>query len=175
MAAEAGISLRHIPSPVICNYKTREDGVQWTKLASGKAADVPVWSGLEIELKATGRYSEPYQQVEVWAELQGPGFHRRVYGFWDGDSTFRIRMTAPAAGKWQWTTGSNQEDAGLYGRSGNFTAVPATAAQLAAQANLRGIVRATPDGRGLQYADGTPFFLVGDTWWSVPTYKFPLP
>ena len=35
------------------------------------------------------RYSEPYQQVEVGAELQGPGFHRRVYGFWDGDSTFR--------------------------------------------------------------------------------------
>ena len=36
------------------------------------------------------------------------------------------------------------------------------------------MIEATPDGRGLQYADGTPFFLLGDTWWSVPTFRFPL-
>src|SRR6185312_7790024 len=30
------------------------------------------------------------------------------------------------------------------------------------------------DGRGLEYADGTPFFLVGDTWWALPSYRFAL-
>ena len=46
--------------------------------------------------------------------------------------------------------------------------------ELAANPNRRGMIRATADGRGLEYADGTPFFLIGDTWWSVPSYRFPL-
>ena len=50
-------------------------------------------------------------------------------------------MTAPAAGKWQWTTGSNQEDAGLkLGAAAISPPSSATAAQLAARPNLRGIV-----------------------------------
>nr|WP_276511904.1 DUF4038 domain-containing protein [Devosia subaequoris] len=36
------------------------------------------------------------------------------------------------------------------------------------------MIGATPNGRGLQYADGTPFFLLGDTWWSLPSFRFPL-
>ena len=39
--------------------------------------------------------------------------------------------------------------------------------------NRRGFVRATPNGHALQYADGTPFFLLGDTWLAASTWRLP--
>jgi hypothetical protein len=35
------------------------------------------------------------------------------------------------------------------------------------------MVRATANGHAFEYADGTPFFLLGDTWWSVGTFRYP--
>jgi hypothetical protein len=153
----------------------RGNAVNWTKLVPGEAIDVTLWSGMELELTATGTYAEPYCEVEVWLHLTGPGFSKRIYGFWDGENVFRIRMTAPATGEWRFESGSNQSDDGLNGKTGRFRAVPPSAEQLAASPNLHGMLRPTSDARGLEYADGTPFFLLGDTWWSVPSYKFPLP
>ena len=133
-----------------------------------------VWSKIDIPLKATGAYRNPYTEVEVWVELEGPGFARRIYGFWDGGIDFVARVMATAPGIWRWRSGSTPADAGLAGKSGTFEAVPWSEAELAENPNRRGMVVATPDGRGLQYADGTPFFLLGDTWWSVPSFRFPL-
>jgi hypothetical protein len=39
--------------------------------------------------------------------------------------------------------------------------------------NRRGMVRATPNGHAFQYADGTSYFMLGDTWWATPTFRFP--
>ena len=39
--------------------------------------------------------------------------------------------------------------------------------------NRRGFVRATANGHALQYADGTPFFLLGDTWLAASTWRLP--
>jgi hypothetical protein len=136
---------------------------------------VKVWERIEVPLEAEGSYHSPYEEVTVWVDLSGPSFHRRVYGFWDGGRTFRVRVTATLPGQWTWTSGSNQDDPGLNGKSGGFAAEPRTAAELEANPNGRGMIRSTADGRGLQYADGTPFFLTGDTWWSLPTFRFPLP
>src|SRR6185312_11063087 len=144
-------------------------------LEPGAAAEVTIWAGLELELTTANSHENRYREVEVWVDLSGPGFSRRVYGFWDGGGTFRIRMTAPVPGQWHYESGSNQADSGLYGKSGTFIAILPTAQQLDARPNLHGMLGPTPDSRGLQYADGTPFFLLGDTWWSVPSYKFPLP
>ena len=36
----------------------------------------------------------------------------------------------------------------------------------------RGFVQATANGHAFQYADGTPYFLLGDTWWATPTFRF---
>ncbi len=109
-----------------------------------------------------------------WIELEGPGFARRVYGFWDGGRTFRVRFVATAPGEWRWRTGSNQpDDAGLNGGSGSLRAVDWTDAEKAANPNRHGFVRATANGHALQYADGTPFFLLGDTWLAASTWRLP--
>ena len=68
---------------------------------------IQLWETNEIVLNAANSYENPYTEVMVWADLKGPGFDKRVFGFWDGDNTFRIRVTATAPGLWTYVTGSN--------------------------------------------------------------------
>lgn len=132
-----------------------------------------VWEKAEITLEATGNYANPYTEVEVWVDLRGPNFDQRCYGFWDGDNLFRVRVLATAPGEWSWTSGSNQQDPGLNHKHGTFTAAAWSDDELNANVCRRGMIRATPNRHALESADGTPFFLLGDTWWAVPTYRYP--
>ena len=86
------------------------------------------WQKVEIELQADNEYENPYADVDVWVQLRGPGFSKRCYGFWDGDSTWRIRLMATSPGSWTWTSGSNQDDRGLNGKKGVFEAMEWTEA-----------------------------------------------
>ncbi len=131
-----------------------------------------VWDLQEITLRSAREYANPYAEVVCWIDLTGPGYSRRVYGFWDGDRVFRVRFVATAPGQWRWRAGSNPEDPGLSGR-GSLRAVAWTEAEVLENPNRRGFVRATPNGHALQYADGTPFFLLGDTWLAASTWRLP--
>lgn len=133
-----------------------------------------VWSKIDLAFTSQRDYANPYTDVEVWVDLEGPGFSRRVHGFWDGGRHFVVRVLATVPGTWRWTSGSAPNDEGLAGKSGQFEAQIWSEAELATNPNRRGMIRASADGRGLEYADGTPFFLLGDTWWSVPSFRFPL-
>ena len=132
-----------------------------------------IWEKVEIVLQAEDSGANPYRDVEVWVDLEGPDFRRRCYGFWDGDDVFRVRITATAPGTWRWRSGSNRNDPGLRGRSGSFTAVAWTEAEMQENPTRRGMIRASANGHAFEYADGTPFFLLGDTWWATPTFRFP--
>jgi Protein of unknown function (DUF4038)/Domain of unknown function (DUF5060) len=147
-----------------------------TTMAQARAelarGDAHVWEMQEIVLQAQHDYANPYADVTCWIDLKGPGFDKRVYGFWDGGRTFRIRFVATAPGEWSWRTGSNQpDDGGLDGGSGRLRAVAWTEAEKEANANRRGFVHTL--GHALEYADGTPFFLAGDTWLAASTWRLP--
>lgn len=88
-----------------------------------------------------------------------------VQGFWDGGQTYRARFSPPLEGTWQWQTAS--ADAGLNGKSGGFTC----AGKLpAGHVSARGHVRESQTyPYTFAHADGTPFFLCGDTQWSFST------
>ncbi|MEA3406707.1 MAG: DUF5060 domain-containing protein [Chloroflexota bacterium] len=133
---------------------------------------VHTWEKVQISLEAEGAFANPYTEVEVWVDLEGPEFQRRVYGFWDGGRVFRVRITATRPGRWSWVSGSSVGDAGLDGKEGDFVAVPWTEEEKAANPCRRGFLRPTENGHALQYADGTPFFLLGDTWWSTATFRY---
>jgi hypothetical protein len=135
---------------------------------------VRVWSRIDLTFEAERDYDNAYVEAEIWVDLEGPGFSRRVYGFWNGGRQFVVRVLATAPGQWHWTSGSTPADSGLSGKSGSFTASAWTNDELLDNPNRRGMVVATTDGRSLQYADGTSFFLLGDTWWSLPSFRFPL-
>ncbi len=131
------------------------------------------WEKVEIVLQADNAYENPYKDVTVWVDLTGPGFQKRCYGFWDGGNTFRVRIVTTGPGWWNWVSGSNQTDSGLNGRKGTFASTEWSAIEKAGNSCRRGMVRPTANGRAFEYADGTPFFLLGDTWWSVGTFRYP--
>ena len=137
------------------------------------AGQVHVWEMQEIDLLARGDYDNPYVDVLCWIDLKGPGFDKRIYGFWDGGAMFKVRFVATAPGEWVWQSGSNQADDGLNGRRGTLQAREWSEQEKEENPNRRGFVRATANGHALEYADGTPYFMVGDTWLAGSTWRLP--
>lgn len=133
---------------------------------------VKMWEPLELTLTALEKYDNPYMDVDVWIDLQGLGFEKRVYGFWDGGDTFRVRYTATAPGEWSYTSGSSTGDKGLTGITGSFTAEDWSEAEKEQCISRRGILRPAENGHGFVHPDGKSFFMIGDTWWATPTYRF---
>jgi len=141
-------------------------------------ADIPatihIWEMQEIILKTDQVYKNYYTDVTCWADLQGPGFSKRVYGFWDGANIYKIRVVATKPGKWHWISSSNQPgDHGLNNKQGDFEAINWTSDELIQNPNRHGFIRPSASGHALQYADGTPFFMIGDTWLAASTWRLP--
>ncbi|MCL2752393.1 MAG: DUF4038 domain-containing protein [Firmicutes bacterium] len=91
-------------------------------------------------------------------------------GFWDGGDIFKVRFAPTMTGLWTYeTVCSDAADAGLHGKTGIFECVP-----YAGDLDIykRGFVQAVPGNRHFTYADGTPFFYLGDTHWSMPSEPF---
>ena len=131
-----------------------------------------VWQPAEFAFTAQGDYAKPCERVALAAVFKGPdGATFRINGFWDGGRSWKIRFTPTAPGAWTYATTCNVVDAGLAGRQGTFTVLPA-----AGDNPLRrhgGILRVSADHRHLTYSDGTPFFWLGDTWWFCPSDLVP--
>jgi Protein of unknown function (DUF4038)/Domain of unknown function (DUF5060) len=136
------------------------------------ADSVHIWEKQEVTFTAGRAYANPYTDVTVWVDLSGPGLHKRVYGFWDGGQIFRVRLLATAPGAWSWRSGSTPEDPGLSGKTGGFTATDWTEDEKRDNPLRRGFLRPTANHHALEQADGTPFFVIGDTWYSAGTNRF---
>ncbi|MDZ7269730.1 MAG: DUF4038 domain-containing protein [candidate division KSB1 bacterium] len=128
------------------------------------AAHVALYEVYDLYLTAANAGENPYRdgpEVTVtFTGVSGPaqGKTITVAGFWDGDRTFGVRFAPTAAGRWVWTSKSN--DAGLHGRQGQLLC---RGTLPAAHVSSRGHVLSSASApRTLAYADGTPFFLVGD-------------
>lgn len=102
-------------------------------------------------------------EVDMVFEHGGDGMRLVRPAFWDGGRVYRVRFAPPAAGRWTWRTNC-RNDSSLDGRTGTFEAVPYTGTQRLYQ---KGFVRAEKNLKYLMYADGTPFFYLGDTHWSM--------
>jgi hypothetical protein len=141
-------------------------------LAAPASPSAHVWEKQEITLHSSHSFANPYTDVIPWVDLTGPGFHKRVYGFWDGGDTFKVRVLATQAGRWTWKSGSEPPDSGLAGEMGSFTATDWSEQERQQNPLRRGFLRATPNHHALELADGTPFFVVGDTWYAAATNRF---
>lgn len=109
--------------------------------------------------------------VSLSAVFSGPdGKTLTVSGFYDGDDCWRIRFMPPVAGAWSYVTSSDLLE--LHEQSGSFMAAPAGGENPLYQHG--GILRVAPTGRHLTYTDGTPFFWLGDTWWTCPSDHMPI-
>ncbi|MBV8828627.1 MAG: DUF4038 domain-containing protein [Acidobacteriaceae bacterium] len=136
------------------------------------AQEVRVWQKQELTFTSERPFQNPYTDVRIWVDLKGPGFDRRVYGFWDGGNTFRVRVLATTPGRWTWASGSEPRTPGLSDKAGAFVARDWTEAEQQANPLRRGFLRPSTNHHALETADGTPFFVIGDTWYSAATNRF---
>lgn len=140
---------------------------------AASAADYRVqqWQVVEIALTSSGSYADPFEEVDVTATFLGPhGETITRPAFWDGGSTWKIRFAAPQIGVWSMTTDStNATDTGL-------NHVKRTVRCDRYGGNLpiyqHGFLKSSTNGRYLTYADGTPFFYLGDTHWILAHERF---
>src|SRR5215470_14279858 len=141
----------------------------------GLAAETPVvhvWEKQELTFASERSWANAYTDVTVWVDLRGPGFQKRIYGFWDGGKTFRVRLLATAPGEWSWQSGSRPADPGLENKRGSFHALAWTEQEKRQNALRRGFLRATANQHAVELADGSPFLVIGDTWYSATTNRF---
>ena len=139
-----------------------------------KTDTIHTWETLELTFQAKKNYSNPYKDVEMWVNLTGPeNFNRRIWGFWDGGNVFKIRVTGIYPGTWYWESASNQSDRGLNNHRGTFTTIEWTEEEKSVNPVRRGFIEPTENGRAWQYNDGTPFYMLADTWWAAATWRYP--
>ena len=139
---------------------------------SATPAAIHVWEMQELTFQAKNSYKNPYTEATVWVDLSGPGFSKRVYGFWDGGNTFHVRLVATKPGAWRWKSGSTPNDAGLSGKTGSFTAIEWKEKEKAENPLRHGFLKASANGHALNHADGSPFFVIGDTWYALSANRF---
>ncbi|MDJ1115097.1 DUF4038 domain-containing protein [Microbacterium dauci] len=128
------------------------------------------WRAIEIELTAEGSYADPFGEVDVLASFSGPdGQVVERPAYWDGGRTWRVRFAAPAPGSWEMTTTSNRSDAGLAGRTASIDVD-----EYAGDKDIyrHGFLKVADTGKYFTYADGTPFFYMGDTHWLMTHERF---
>src|SRR5437868_3881987 len=118
-------------------------------LAVPATGQVHVWEKKELTFTSSASYPNPYTDVTVWVDLTGPGFQKRVYGFWDGGKTFRVRVVATEPGDWQWKSGSSPADSGLAGQGGSFAAIGWSEAEKEQNSLRRGFLRPTANRHAL--------------------------
>lgn len=135
-----------------------------------ESVTVGTWQATEITLSSAGEYQNPFEDVEVTATFSGPGGKTLTRpAFWDGGKTWKIRFAPTAVGEWVMRTESKPADAGLHDQRRTITAV----AYDGPHAIYRhGFLRASDNGRYLAYADGTPFFFLGEMHAILPHERF---
>jgi hypothetical protein len=134
-----------------------------TKCIQALNFTVQCWNPIDIQLNAASNYSTPYIDVDdLSATFISPtGISMTMPGFWDGGQTWKIRFSPNLVGIWTYKTNSN--DVGLNNQTGFITCTPYTDTLPIYQ---HGFIKPSANNRYLTYADGKPFYWLGDTHWS---------
>ena len=140
---------------------------------------VKKWDVYELTLTAKNRYENPYAEIPVssaglvtvtFTGTSGAadGKTKTVHGFWDGGQTWKARFALPEAGTWQYK--SSSKDRGLNNARGTLEVTEWSESDKQQNPARRGLVKVRKSGpqpgRYFEYADGTPFLWIADTWWN---------
>jgi hypothetical protein len=129
-------------------------------------SDLPLYGRWELALEAQQPVEQP-SDVVLTVELAPPsGRAQRVFGFWDGGATWRVRLLASEPGTWKYTIRTTPPVGGLDGQRGEFVCRGERAA--AGGSLSHGPLVVSKSRTHLAHADGTPFFWLGDTVWNGP-------
>ena len=129
------------------------------------AADLPF-----VSSKSYREGEQVYAQFDATFTNTATGTSLTIPGFWDGDQTFVVRFAPTEPGDWDYSTAA-PDDPDLDGKTGKVVARPYSGDL---EIYKRGFVM-TNGTKRFVYADGTPFFYLGDTHWSMCREEFDSP
>jgi len=126
----------------------------------------PIWQRAEWTFQSNRQYDNPLQDAQLSAVFTAPsGAEHKVYGFWDGGTTWRVRFAPDEIGDWTFSTNcSDKTNEGLTVQE-SFVCVEATGETLFQK---RGGLQVSENKTYLEHSDGTPFFWLADTGWNGP-------
>jgi hypothetical protein len=149
-------------------------------LSSHAQQSIKKWEVVELSFTARNQYFSPYTSIPVnnnnvmmtveFKGLSGEAQNKSysITGFWDGGQLWKARFAPPASGQWEYK--SISRDPGLNNKKGKLEVVDWSNDEKNANATRRGFLyvmqSGTQAGHFFQYADGTPFLWIGDTWWN---------
>ncbi len=123
--------------------------------------ELPRYESLEMTIRLEAKYSNPFdaRQVSLDGTFTGPdGKVMQVPGFWDGESSWRMRFTPSLVGEWHYSLSVKDSRGSGLPMAGTFS-VSGSPLHGWLQAGNR--VDPGYSARYLVYQDGTPFYGVG--------------
>jgi hypothetical protein len=168
------------PEPVLMETEPPETEPPETEPAeAGPKEEEPMvvetetWIAVDLAFTSNKTYRESKQvYAQFDAVLTNPetGTTLKIPGFWNGGRTFIVRFAPTEPGEWTYVTAA-PNDPDLDGKTGTVKAMPYSGDL---EIYRRGFV--TTDGsKHFVYADGTPFFYLGDTHWNMLEEEYDAP
>ena len=123
------------------------------------------WLANEIAFESEKAYANPFNDVDVELQLWGNGRLYKIPAFWDGGNVWKIRFVCPFEGEWYFrTVCTDVGNASLNGRTGKVIC-----SEYSGEHDIykHGFITTSAGEKYFTYDDGTPFFWLGDTHWSL--------
>lgn len=171
MAVDADSGVVSWPMPIVGGPYTitilaeNTDGEaeeSWQLVVGGRA-----WEPVVLSFES----SEPleWSTFPLQVTFTHPEHSLTLDGYWDGGNQWKVRFAPPVTGEWNWSSVS--PDASMNAQNGTITVIAPVDEDISRNPNYRGHVKQSASNRHFEYADGTPFFWIGDTNWSLTTIR----
>lgn len=133
--------------------------------SSSQAAELQTCNRMcEFSFDSKKAYADPFNDVDVDVIFSSGDQSWRVPTFWRGGSRWTVRFAPPAAGEYQYRLESTDAlNPDLNGHDGRVRIAPYAGPNVLLK---RGAFRVSRNGRYFEQADGTPFYWLGDTWYT---------
>ena len=133
------------------------------------------WRVTELTFESNKEYNtKNAEQFDVVMDAKftnkNSGTTLTIPAFWDGENIFRVRFAPTQYGIWEYETFCDT-DASLNGRTGT---IGANIYKGDLDIYKHGFIK-TNGSKYFVYDDGTPFFYLGDTHWTMLTEEFDKP
>lgn len=137
-------------------------------------ADIPEsltpvqWLVTELAFTSSRSYVNSFNDVDldvIFTHTNGTAL--RIPAFWDNDNTWKVRFAPVLAGNWTYRTiCSDTSNTGLNSKTGSLTCSDYNGKL---DIYKHGFIKTSINTRYFTYNNGTPFFYLGDTHWSLPS------
>ncbi len=123
-----------------------------------------IWTANELSFESPISYKRPFYNVQIDCIFthEESGQTLTVPSFWDGDNTFKVRYALTELGTWNYEIICSDSENSLGGTKGSVLCTEYTGDH---EIYKRGFIRT--ENNYFTYADGTPFFYLGDTHWHM--------